>query len=124
MELSTSMLKKITKVTFLFFLHMFFAASIAQAADKPVYQETDSSKPYYLSNRRALVGPGCSVNSLFDGVKVIGGVKDLQNLVDEDLSNYASFPSLADVGVAVAPIVSVKDLDNAYAAGTEVGFSL
>lgn len=124
MELSTSMLKKITKVTFLFFLHMLFAASIAQAADKPVYQETDSSKPNYLSNRRALVGPGCSVNSLFDGVKVIGGVKDLQNLVDEDLSNYASFPSLADVGVAVAPIVSVKDLDNAYAAGTEVGFSL
>ena len=36
MELSTSMLKKITKVTFLFFLHMLFAASIAQAADKPV----------------------------------------------------------------------------------------
>ena len=32
MELSTSMLKKITKVTFLFFLHMLFAASIAQTS--------------------------------------------------------------------------------------------
>ena len=104
---------------------LLFVASVAQAVDKkPVYQETDKTASNYLANRRALVGPGCVVNSVFDGVKVVGGVTGLGNLVDADLTDYATMPSLADVGVAVEPLVSVKDLDRAYAAGTEAGFSL
>ena len=104
---------------------LLFVASVMQAADvKPVYQETDKKAPNYLTNRRALVGPGCVVNSLFDGVKVLGGVTGLDNLVNDDLTDYAVMPSLADVGAGVEPLVSVKDLDHAYAAGTEAGFSL
>ena len=106
-------------------LVMLLMALAVQAADvKPVYQETDASAECYMANRRALVGAGCVVNSLFDGVKVVGGVTGLQNLVDEDLDNYAVMPSLADVGVAVEPLVSVKDMEHAYAAGTQAGFSL
>lgn len=103
---------------------LFVALAVQAASEQHVYQETDKTAPYYLANRRALVGNGCVVSSLFDGVKVVGGVANLGNLVNDDLSDYASFPSLADVGVAVEPLVSVRDLDHAYAAGTEVGFSL
>lgn len=104
---------------------LLFVASVAQANGKtPVYQETDKTASNYLANRRALVGPGCVVNSVFDGVKVVGGVTGLGKLVDADITNYATMPSLADVGVAVEPLISVKDLDRAYAAGTEAGFSL
>ena len=39
-----------------------------------VYQETDASAAHYLTNRRALVGPGCTVNSLFDGVQLVAGL--------------------------------------------------
>lgn len=90
---------------------------------KTLLQDTDSSKENFMKNRHALVGPGCVVNSLFDGVKVIGGVANLQNITDDDLSDYATIPSLADVGAAVEPIVSVRDLDHYYASGTQVGFS-
>lgn len=104
---------------------MLLVALAAGAADvKPVLQETDANGANYLANRRALVGSGCVVNSLFDGVKVVGGVSGLKSLVDADLSDYAAMPSLADVDVAVEPIVSVKDLEHAYAPGTQAGFSL
>lgn len=90
---------------------------------KTLLQDSDSSKENFMKNRHALVGPGCVVNSLFDGVKVIGGVANLQNITDDDLSDYATIPSLADVGAAVEPIISVRDLDHYYASGTQVGFS-
>ena len=91
---------------------------------KTVYQDTDSNGANYLANRRALVGPGCVINSLFDGVKVLAGTADLQNLIDDDLTNSCKIPSVADVGAAVEPLVSVRDIDHAYAKGTEVGFAL
>lgn len=99
-------------------------AQESAGVEKPVWQQTDKTQPYYLSNRRALVGPGCVVNSMFDGVSVVSGVTGLANLVDEDLTNYATIPSVADVGTGVKPIISVKDMENNYAAGTVAGFSM
>lgn len=91
--------------------------------EKPVYQDSDPSAPNYLNNRRALVGPGCTVNSVGAGVDVLSGLKDLQNLCNDNLDDYASFPSAVEAVVAGSPIVSIIDKKNYYAAGTEAGFT-
>ena len=91
---------------------------------KTVYQDTDPSATNYLKNRRALVGPGCTVNSVGDGVKVASGLKDLQNLCNDNLDDYASFPGLVDATVAASPVVSIKDNKHYYAKGTEAGFTI
>lgn len=90
---------------------------------KTVYQDTDPSATNYLKNRRALVGPGCTVNSVGAGVDVLSGLKDLQNLCNDNLNDYASFPSAVEAVVAGSPIVSIIDKKNYYAAGTEAGFT-
>lgn len=90
---------------------------------KTVYQDTDPSAPNYLNNRRALVGPGCTVNSVGAGVKVASDLKNLQNLCNENLDDYVSFPSAVEAVVAGSPIVSIIDKKNYYAAGTEAGFT-
>lgn len=91
---------------------------------KTVYQDTDPSATNYLKNRRALVGPGCTVNSVGDGVKVASGLKDLQNLCNDNLDDYATFPALVDATVAASPVVSIKDNKHYYAKGTEAGFTI
>lgn len=91
--------------------------------EKLVYQDSDPSAPNYLNNRRALVGPGCTVNSVGAGVSVASGLKDLQNLCNDNLDDYASFPSAVEAVVAGSPIVSIIDKKNYYAAGTEAGFT-
>lgn len=92
--------------------------------EKPVYQDADASKPNYLNSRRALVGPGCTVNSLFDGVSLVAGTKDLQCLCNEDLDDYATLPGLAEVVAGASPIISIKDNQHYYAADMEAGFSI
>ena len=38
--------------------------------EKKVWQDSDpNNKENYFNNRRALVGPGCMINSLFDALK-------------------------------------------------------
>lgn len=91
---------------------------------KPVFQDNDASQANYLKNRRALVGPGCTVNSLFDGINVVAGVSNLQNLCNEDLSDYTTLPGLASVVAGASPIISIKDNKNYYAADMEAGFSI
>ena len=91
---------------------------------KTVYQDTDPSATNYLKNRRALVGPGCTVNSVGAGVSVASGLKNLQNLCNDDLDDYASFPGLVDATVAASPVVSIKDNKHYYAKGTEAGFTI
>ncbi len=91
--------------------------------EKKVWQDSDpNNKENYFNNRRALVGPGCMINSLFDGVEVVSGTKDLQNICNDDLDDYATIPALANVTVVGNPIISVKDNQHYYAGGTEAGF--
>ncbi|WP_302398029.1 hypothetical protein [Leyella stercorea] len=91
-------------------------------SEKKVWQDSDPSKENYFNNRRALVGPGCTINSIGDGVKVVSGTANLQNLCNENLDDYATIPALADVTVLGSPIISVKDNQHYYAGGTEAGF--
>ena len=91
-------------------------------SEKKVWQDSDSSKENYFNNRRALVGPGCMINSLFDGVEVVSGTKDLQNICNDNLDDYATIPALVDATLVGSPIISVKDNQHYYAGNTEAGF--
>ena len=93
-------------------------------SEKVVMQDTDPNKEHYFNNRRALIGPGCMINSLGDGVKVLKGVKDLQNLCNDDLNDYAVLPGLATVVLGGSPVISVKDNMHYYAGGTVAGFAI
>ena len=90
--------------------------------EKKVWQDSDPNNENYFNNRRALVGPGCTINSIGDGVQVVSGTANLQNLCNDDLDDYATIPALAKVTVVGNPIISVKDNQHYYAGGTEAGF--
>ena len=64
------------------------------------------------------------MNSVGAGVDVLSGLKDLQNLCNNDLDDYATFPALVDATVAASPVVSIKDNKHYYAKGTEAGFTI
>ena len=93
--------------------------------DRKAWQDNNPSGENYLRNRRALVGHGCTVNRFGGGSIAVGQVyKNLENLCDEDLTNNATVPCVASVSVGYSPLVSVKDMGNVYARGTEAGFVL
>ena len=90
--------------------------------EKKVWQDSDPNKENYFNNRRALVGPGCMINSLFDGVEVASETAKLQNICNDDMDDYATIPALVGATVVASPIISVKDNQHYYAGGTEAGF--
>lgn len=116
------------KICFVATLFLFALPMVAATIDdggkieKKVWQDSDPNKENYFNNRRALVGPGCTINSLFDGVEVVSGTKDLQNICNDDLDDYATIPALVGATVVASPIISVKDNQHYYAGGTEAGF--
>lgn len=123
--MSMRFFRKICFVATLLLLAMPMVAATANGvgkSEKKVWQDSDPSKENYFNNRRALVGPGCTINSIGDGVKVVSGTANLQNLCNDDLDDYATIPALANVTVVGNPIISVKDNQHYYAGGTEAGF--
>lgn len=91
-------------------------------SEKVVMQDSDPNAEHYFNNRRALVGPGCTINSIGDGVEVVSGTANLQNICNDDLDDYATIPALVGATVVASPIISVKDNQHCYADGTEAGF--
>ena len=117
--------RKICFVVTLLLLAMPMVAATANGVDKSekkVWQDSDPSKENYFNNRRALVGPGCTINSIGDGVQVVSGTANLQNLCNENVDDYATIPALVGATVVASPIISVKDNQHYYAGGTEAGF--
>lgn len=90
--------------------------------EKKVWQDSNPNTENYFKNRRALVGPGCTINSIGDGVEVVSGTTNLQNICNDDLDDYAAIPALAEATVVANPIISIKDNQHYYAGGTEAGF--
>lgn len=88
-----------------------------ETGDKVITQED-------LGGRRALVGPGCVVNQFASNIQLLSGISGLENLVDEDLDNFATFTTGVAVGVTEQPLFSVKDMNHTYAAGTEAGICM
>ena len=123
--MSMRFFRKICFVATLLLLAMPMVAATANGVDKSekkVWQDSDPSKENYFNNRRALVGPGCTINSIGDGVKVVSGTANLQNLCNENMDDYATIPALVGATVVASPIISVKDNQHCYAGGTEAGF--
>lgn len=123
--MSMRFFRKICFVATLLLLAMPMVAATANGvgkSEKKVWQDSDPSKENYFKNRRALVGPGCTINSIGDGVQVVSGTANLQNLCNDDLDDYATIPALVGATVVASPIISVKDNQHYYAGGTEVGF--
>ena len=117
--------RKICFVVTLLLLAMPMVAATANGvgkSEKKVWQDSDPSKENYFNNRRALVGPGCTINSIGDGVQVVSGTANLQNLCNENMDDYATIPALVGATVVASPIISVKDNQHCYAGGTEAGF--
>lgn len=123
--MSMRFFRKICFVVTLLLLAMPMVAATANGVDKSekkVWQDSDPSKENYFNNRRALVGPGCTINSIGDGVQVVSGTANLQNLCNENVDDYATIPALVNATVGGSPIISVKDNQHYYAGGTEAGF--
>lgn len=123
--MSMRFFRKICFVATLLLLAMPMVAATANGvgkSEKKVWQDSDPSKENYFNNRRALVGPGCTINSIGDGVKVVSGTANLQNLCNENMDDYATIPALVGATVVASPIISVKDNQHCYAGGTEAGF--
>lgn len=123
--MSMRFFRKICFVATLLLLAMPMVAATANGVDKSekkVWQDSDPKKDNYFNNRRALVGPGCTINSIGDGVNVVSGTAKLQNICNDDLDDYATIPALVNATVVGSPIISVKDNQHYYAGGTEAGF--
>lgn len=123
--MSMRFFRKICFVVTLLLLAMPMVAATANGVGKSemkVWQDSDPSKENYFNNRRALVGPGCTINSIGDGVQVVSGTANLQNLCNENMDDYATIPALVGATVVASPIISVKDNQHYYAGGTEAGF--
>lgn len=123
--MSMRFFRKICFVATLLLLAMPMVAATANGvgkSEKKVWQDSDPSKDNYFNNRRALVGPGCTINSIGDGVQVVSGTANLQNLCNENMDDYATIPALVGATVVASPIISVKDNQHYYAGGTEAGF--
>ena len=123
--MSMKFFRKICFVVTLLLLAMPMVAATANGvgkSEKKVWQDSDPSKENYFNNRRALVGPGCTINSIGDGVQVVSGTANLQNLCNENMDDYATIPALVGATVVASPIISVKDNQHYYAGGTEAGF--
>ena len=123
--MSMRFFRKICFVATLLLLAMPMVAATASGVGKSemkVWQDSDPSKENYFNNRRALVGPGCTINSIGDGVQVVSGTANLQNLCNENMDDYATIPALVGATVVASPIISVKDNQHYYAGGTEAGF--
>lgn len=123
--MSMRFFRKICFVATLLLLAMPMVAATANGVDKSekkVWQDSDPSKENYFNNRRALVGPGCTINSIGDGVQVVSGTANLQNLCNENMDDYATIPALVGATVVASPIISVKDNQHYYAGSTEAGF--
>lgn len=72
------MFKKLTCKIFLIATFLLVTLPIGAAntsgedvSEKIVMQDSDPNAEHYFNNRRALVGPGCSINSIGDGVEVV-----------------------------------------------------
>ena len=89
------------------------------------YEKGEGGQRHSLTRRMALAGHNCMVSRLADGVEVGTGSANMQNLCDEDLSNYYTIPSTVSATLlAGSPIVGVKDMKHFFDKDTKAGFKI
>ena len=95
----------------------FFVLGLVQAEGKELYKGGKTNFP-----RKALVQTDCVINQFVNVVDVISGSSDMNNLMDDNLTNYATISGTAIVGLGEKPVVRIKDRKYYYAEGTKAGF--
>ena len=108
-------MRKIKRISI--FVVLWFAFGLSQVFAKEYYKGGASDFP-----RKALIGTDCVINQFVNVVDVFSGSSNLSNLMDEDLSNYASISGVAFVGAVEDPVIQIKDRKYYYAGGTKAVF--
>ncbi len=101
-----------------------FAAATQAAAQNATGDNALINGTGIVDGCRPLLAPDCVVDDIVEEVSVLGGKPDYSGVLDANLSNYAEVPCLINVGVASNPIISIRDLNNKYSGGQQVGFVL
>lgn len=81
--------------------------------------------PITVEGCRPLLAPDCVIDDMVEEVKVIGVPEhvDYANVLDADLDNSTKIPiSVANVGLAYNPIISIRDINHKYKGGQAAGF--
>lgn len=77
-----------------------------------------------VTGRKVLTAPECVINQIVKEIGVIDGSGNINNLLDENITNYATFAGAINATVIASPILTVKDTKHTYASGTVAGFSI
>ena len=83
----------------------------------------NGSNEWYAADQRVpLVGAGRVVDNISPGLVEVGTNADFNNILDDNLDNYAEIQAGISANVLGNQILSVKDLYRTYAPGQRVGF--
>ena len=104
---------------FVLFLSL-FVVGVSRAEGKDYYQDENGEQITFA--RRALVQTDCVINELISEVDVLAGSSNLSNIMDENLSNYATISGTAVLGLVEKPVIQVKDRKYYYKQETKAGF--
>lgn len=120
------------QVVIITFLNLFSANSFAgvgeyfvKKADLNATASNIEAVKQPIENRRALVGPHCFVNNTVHGISVVSVCDNIENITDENLSNYGTIGTGVGATLgASAELLGVRDMEHYYTGGTQVGFAL
>ena len=113
-------MKRALKI-FVLFLSL-FVVGVSRAEGKDYYQDENGEQIKFA--RRALVQTDCVINELINEVDVLAGSSNMSNIMDGNLSNYATISGTAVLGLVEDPFIQVKDRNYYYKKGTKAGFCI
>ena len=99
-----------------------FAAATQAAAQNATDDNALINGTGIVDGCRPLLAPDCVVDDIVEEVSVLGGKPDYSGVLDANLTNYATLPSLAQVSALHDVIISIRDLKHKYKGGQKVGF--
>lgn len=98
-------------------------AVTATSASASALTSADGGKTWTASRRVPLVGEGRIVDDMSNAlVDVLTNNNGIANMLDTDLTNYASFSGVATANLIGNQIASVRDVNRTYAGGQNAGF--
>lgn len=98
------------------------AAAFAATTPALAQTQTDGNEPITVDGCRPLLAPDCVVDDIVEEVNVGSAKADYSAVLDDNLTNYATLPSLAKVSALHDVIISIRDLKHKYKGGQKVGF--
>lgn len=98
------------------------AAAFAATTPALAQTQTDGNEPITVDGCRPLLAPDCVVDDIVEEVNVGSAKADYSTVLDDNLTNYATLPSLAKVSALHDVIISIRDLKHKYKGGQKVGF--